>query len=80
MFAPFQRLSAEPTGGEGSSGLGLYIVKQVVDLHDGEIDVESMPGNGSTFTLILPATSPRTSSVPETDPHDMMVDMEASDT
>lgn len=78
MFAPFQRLSAEPTGGEGSSGLGLYIVKQIADLHDGIIDVETALGDGSTFTLILPATSPDTAPTPETDPADLGVEMEVS--
>jgi signal transduction histidine kinase len=68
MFAPFQRLSPTPTGGESSSGLGLYIVKQVVELHEGNIDVESELGEGSTFMLRLPATAPDAESVPETDP------------
>lgn len=54
MFVPFQRLSAKPTGGEGSSGLGLYIVKQIVESHGGAIDVESSPGAGSTFVLRFP--------------------------
>jgi signal transduction histidine kinase len=66
MFAPFQRLSPEPTGGEGSSGLGLYIVKQIVDQHGGTIDVESAPGVGSTFVLALPAAVPEGPTVPET--------------
>ena len=71
LFAPFQRLSAEPTGGEGSSGLGLYIVKQIVDIHEGTIDVETEVGEGSTFTLLLPATTPTSAPVPETDPTDL---------
>jgi signal transduction histidine kinase len=68
MFAPFQRLGPTPTGGESSSGLGLYIVKQIADLHDGEIQVDSVPGEGSTFTLRLPATTPGETPVPEVDP------------
>ncbi len=54
LFAPFQRLSPEPTGGESSSGLGLYIVKQLVDLQDGRVAVESEKGEGSTFMFALP--------------------------
>ena len=54
LFAPFQRLTPEPTGDEGSSGLGLYIVKQVAELHGGDVDVESAVGVGSTFTLVIP--------------------------
>jgi signal transduction histidine kinase len=68
LFAPFQRLSAEPTGGEGSSGLGLYIVKQIIDAHGGTIDVVTELGEGSTFTLLLPAITPTSAPVPQTDP------------
>jgi len=71
MFVPFQRLSAEPTGDEGSSGLGLYIVKQIVETHDGEIEVDSVPGEGSTFTLVLPATASDGAAVPEGEPTDV---------
>lgn len=68
MFAPFQRLGPTPTGDESSSGLGLYIVKQVVDLHDGSIDVTTAPGEGSTFTLRLPIVVSDDSFTSEADP------------
>jgi signal transduction histidine kinase len=58
LFAPFQRLTPEPTAGEASSGLGLYIVKQLVELHDGEVWVESEKGAGSTFGITMPAVWP----------------------
>jgi len=51
MFQMFQKLSARPTGGESSSGLGLSIVKKYVDLMEGEIWCESTFGKGATFYL-----------------------------
>jgi signal transduction histidine kinase/CheY-like chemotaxis protein len=55
LYGRFQRLSAKPTGGESSIGLGLSIVKRIVDLHGGTIMAESAgEGLGTTFTLILP--------------------------
>jgi PAS domain S-box-containing protein len=54
LFQRFQKLSARPTAGELSTGLGLSIVKYLVDKLKGEITVESEPGKGSVFTVILP--------------------------
>jgi signal transduction histidine kinase/CheY-like chemotaxis protein len=57
LFGRFQRLSAKPTAGESSTGLGLSIVKRIVDLHGGRIAVESAgPGQGATFKMTLPVT------------------------
>jgi len=57
LFGRFQRLSAKPTAGETSTGLGLSIVKRIVDLHGGRITVESTgPGQGATFKMTLPVT------------------------
>jgi signal transduction histidine kinase/CheY-like chemotaxis protein len=57
LFGRFQRLSAKPTAGETSTGLGLSIVKRIVDLHSGQITVESAgPGQGATFKMSLPVT------------------------
>jgi signal transduction histidine kinase len=56
LFGRFQRLSAKPTAGESSTGLGLSIVKRIVDMHGGEVTANSAgPGQGSAFTITLPA-------------------------
>jgi signal transduction histidine kinase len=56
LFGRFQRLSAKPTAGESSTGLGLSIVKRIIDMHGGEVTAASAgPGQGSTFTITLPA-------------------------
>ncbi|SNT27072.1 Signal transduction histidine kinase [Ekhidna lutea] len=54
VFKKFQRLSARPTAGESSTGLGLSIVKTLVKLLNGTIALESEEGNGATFTVTLP--------------------------
>jgi signal transduction histidine kinase len=57
LFGRFQRLSAKPTAGESSTGLGLSIVKRIIDMHGGVVTADSAgPGQGSTFTIILPTT------------------------
>jgi signal transduction histidine kinase len=57
LFGRFQRLSAKPTAGESSTGLGLSIVKRIIDMHGGHVTAESAgPGQGSTFTDTFPAT------------------------
>jgi len=55
LFGRFQRLSAKPTAGETSTGLGLSIVKRIVDLHGGRITVESSGhAKVATFNMQLP--------------------------
>ena len=55
LFGRFQRLSAKPTGGEGSTGLGLSIVKRIAELHGGRAEAFSEgPGKGATFLMRFP--------------------------
>ncbi len=55
LFGKYQRLSATPTNGEASTGLGLFIVKSLVTLHHGHVQAESDgPGRGATFVVVLP--------------------------
>jgi len=54
MFRRYARLSARPTGGEPSTGLGLSIVQKLVQAIHGELACESVPGEGATFAVRLP--------------------------
>ncbi len=56
VFERFER--AAPSEHFGGLGIGLYIVRQVVDAHGGEVRVESTPGAGATFTVDLPRVPP----------------------
>ncbi len=56
LFGKFTRLSARPTGGESSTGLGLSIVKTVVEQHGGSVGCDSEPGHGANFWVRLPAS------------------------
>jgi ligand-binding sensor domain-containing protein/signal transduction histidine kinase len=55
LFGKFARLSAQPTGGEHSTGLGLSIVKKLVEALNGQIWCDSELGHGATFTVELPS-------------------------
>ncbi|MGB5266786.1 MAG: ATP-binding protein, partial [Polyangiales bacterium] len=55
IFDAFYQVDAGTTRVHGGAGLGLSIVKQLVDGHEGKIEVSSAPGEGTTFTVTLPA-------------------------
>ncbi len=55
IFEKFYRLDPQLAGGVGGSGLGLYICRELVERMNGRLDVDSEPGEGSRFTVALPA-------------------------
>jgi len=57
IFSRFCRAEASPSQGRGGSGLGLCIAQSIAEAHGGRIQVESTPGQGSTFTVFLPERS-----------------------
>jgi signal transduction histidine kinase len=56
LFTKFSKLSPQPTGGETSSGLGLSIVKRLMEKMNGRVWCESEQGKGATFFVEFPIT------------------------
>jgi len=58
LFTQFGKLTPRPTGGESSTGLGLWIVKHVITLQNGEVGYTAPPEGGSIFWIQMPAATP----------------------
>lgn len=54
IFNPFEQVDGSHSRSYEGTGLGLTLTKRLVEMHGGNISVESAPGEGSTFTFILP--------------------------
>jgi signal transduction histidine kinase len=60
IFEKFTRVENELSTDVNGSGVGLYLTKQIVELHGGTLKVSSTPGHGSTFTVRVPLHLPTT--------------------
>ena len=54
LFKPFQKMSVKTTSGESSTGLGLVIVRKIIEAHHGKVWAESHLNIGTTFSISLP--------------------------
>jgi signal transduction histidine kinase len=54
IFDPFTQVDSSSTRRHGGTGLGLYVAKTLIETLGGRIEVDSAPGHGATFTLLLP--------------------------
>jgi PAS domain S-box-containing protein len=54
LFVEFQQLESSASRSHEGTGLGLALTRRLVELHGGSVQVESAPGRGSTFTVLLP--------------------------
>ncbi len=67
LFQPFVQLDSSLARQHSGSGLGLSLVQRMVALHNGQIEVQSKPGEGSRFTILLPHAPQLEDAEPELD-------------
>lgn len=65
IFTKYSEIGNDTSGKNKrqSTGLGLYITKGIIDAHGGSISVQSAPGKGTTFTILLPTVDPNNESL-----------------
>jgi len=63
LFEPFRRVGLSKESVPGA-GLGLFVVRRIAEEHGGRIEVESAPGLGSTFTVLLPLVAEPEQALP----------------
>ena len=61
----FYRVDVKRSREKGGTGLGLAIVKHIVSRHGGRLTIESKPGEGSAFTVVLPVPTEENSQKPQ---------------
>jgi signal transduction histidine kinase len=66
IFEKFYRASDPLVHNTKGSGLGLSLVRHVVEAHDGQVFVNSTPGQGSKFTIVLPVNPEQNMETTET--------------
>ena len=66
LFEPFFRGAEAVSSQTRGSGLGLSLVKRIVDAHGGAVEVTTAPGRGSAFTIVLPAVARSRDDPPHT--------------
>ncbi len=64
LFGKFQQLDGSDTRSKGGTGLGLAISQSIIEQHGGHIEVNSVPGEGATFTFTVSSVSMESASVP----------------
>ncbi|MBM7557340.1 ATP-binding protein [Halanaerobacter jeridensis] len=81
IFQQFRQVNKSFTRSHEGSGIGLSLVKSLVEMHEGQIRVESTLGEGSKFIIELPITKIATSEVKDKQPEDLfeMIELEFAD-
>jgi len=68
LFTRFHRVDTRDTRKQYGTGIGLYLVKHLVEAHHGEVTVESQLGVGSTFSFVIPIRQPTDEEARESPP------------